>query len=93
MNDKIFTPDKTILDEAAIYQIQVKGKITEILIRSVDDMQVRQEVNPDTVSLIGWMPDQSALLGLLNALNDIRYGIISVRILTNNYESPLKRDI
>lgn len=84
MNDKIFTPDKTILDEPAIYQVQVKGEITEILIRSVDDMQVRQEVNSGTVSLIGWLPDQSALLGLLNTLNDIRYGIISVRILTNN---------
>jgi len=84
MNDKIFTPDKTIHDEAAIYQVQVKGEITEILIRSVDDMQVRQEANSGTVSLIGWLPDQSALLGLLNTLNDIRYGIISVRILTNN---------
>jgi hypothetical protein len=84
MNDKISTPDKTILDEAAIYQVQVKGEITEILIRSVDDMQVRQEVNSGTISLIGWLPDQSALLGLLNTLNDIRYGIISVRILTNN---------
>lgn len=85
MNDKIFTPDKTIPDEAAIYQIQVKGKITEILIQSVDDMQVRQDDNTEAVSLIGWLPDQSALLGLLNTLNDIRYSIISVRILTNNY--------
>ena len=77
-------PEKTIPDEAAIYQIQVKGKISDMLIHSVDDMQVRQVGNTDAVSLIGWLPDQSALLGLLNTLNDIRYEIISVRILTNN---------
>ena len=61
-----------------------KGKITDILIHSVDDMQVRQDDSTEAVSLVGWLPDQSALLGLLNTLNDIRYAIISVRILTNN---------
>jgi len=48
-------------------------------------MQVRQDENAEAVSLVGWLPDQSALLGLLNTLNDIRYEIISVRVLTNNY--------
>ena len=75
----------TSFDGAAIYQIQVKGKITDTLIHSVDDMQLRQENEDEIISLIGWLPDQSALLGLLNTLNDIRYGIISVRILTNNH--------
>ena len=86
MNKEILTPGKSISDEAAIYQIQVKGKITDILIHSVDDMQVRQDDSTEAVSLIGWLPDQSALLGLLNTLNDIRYSIISVRILTKNIE-------
>jgi len=84
MKEKIIISKKTIPDEAAIYQIQVKGKITDILIHSVDDMQVRQDDNAEAVSLIGWLPDQSALLGLLNTLNDIRYEIVSVRILINN---------
>jgi len=84
MNKKMLIQEKTISDEAAIYQIQVKGKITDILIHSVDDMQVRQDDNAEAVSLIGWLPDQSALLGLLNTLNDIRYEIVSVRILINN---------
>jgi hypothetical protein len=75
----------TSFDEAAIYQIQVKGKITDTLIGMTDDMQLRQDVEQETISLIGWLPDQSALLGLLNNLNDIRYDIISVRILTNNH--------
>ena len=85
MNDKIIMSEKSISDEAAIYQIQVKGKITDTLIHSVDDMQVRQDDNTEAVILVGWLPDQSALLGLLNTLNDIRYEIISVRVLTNNY--------
>ena len=85
MNNKLIISEKTIPDEAAIYQIQVKGKITDILIHSVDDMQIRQDDNREAVSLVGWLPDQSALLGLLNTLNDIRYEIISVRVLTNNY--------
>jgi hypothetical protein len=85
VNMNMLIKEKNISDEAAIYQIQVKGKITDILIHSVDDMQVRQDDSAEAVSLIGWLPDQSALLGLLNTLNDIRYAIISVRILTNNY--------
>jgi hypothetical protein len=85
MNTEILTPEKPISDEAAIYQIQVKGEITNTLIAAVDDMQVRQEINNDAISLIGWLPDQTALIGLLNTLNDIRYEIISVRILTKNY--------
>ncbi len=85
MNDKIIMSEKSISDEAAIYQIQVKGKITDILIKMTDDMQLRQDVEQETISLVGWLPDQSALLGLLNTLNDIRYEIISVRILPNSY--------
>jgi len=85
MKEKIIISKKTIPDEAAIYQIQVKGKISDILLHSVDDMQLRQENGDETISLIGWLPDQSALLGLLNTLNDIRYGIVSVRILANNH--------
>lgn len=76
---------KYISDEAAIYQIQLKGTITDTLIHSVDDMQLRQENEDEIISLIGWLPDQSSLIGLLNTLNDIRYTIVSVRILTNNY--------
>lgn len=68
----------------AIYHILIKGKITATLMHIADDMQVRQEDEEDLINLIGYFPDQSALLGLLNALNDIRYEILSVRILTSN---------
>lgn len=68
----------------AIYHILIKGKITATLMHIADDMQVRREDEEDLINLIGYFPDQSALLGLLNALNDIRYEILSVRILTSN---------
>ena len=85
MEQQLSNHGTTPLNETAIYQIQLKGKITDALIHSVDDMQLRQDDSTESVSLIGWLPDQSALLGLLNTLNDIRYEIISVRILPNDY--------
>ena len=81
MNEEIFTQDKTILDDAAIYQIRLKGKITTTLIQMTDDMQVRQESDSETISLIGWLPDQSALIGLLNTLHDIHFKIQSVQTI------------
>lgn len=83
MKQEIPKTHKISIEEAAIYQIRIKGRITSSLIDAVDDMQIRQEIGEDIVSLIGWLPDQSALLGLLNTLNDIRHYILSVRILTN----------
>ncbi len=83
MKQEIPKMNRILNDEAAIYQIRIKGKITSSLINAVDDMQIRQENGKDLVSLIGWLPDQSALLGLLNTLNDMHHYILSVRILTN----------
>jgi hypothetical protein len=71
----------SFIDQNTIYQIRVKGKITSSLINIVDDMQIRQESEADTLSLIGWLPDQSALLGLLNGLDEIHYEILSVNLL------------
>lgn len=71
----------SFMDQNTIYQIRVKGKITSSLINIVDDMQIRQEAEADTLSLIGWLPDQAALLGLLNGLDEIHYEILSVNLL------------
>lgn len=81
MNQQKLEPTKTAIDSAAIYQIRLNGKISSSLIKVVDDMQIRQEAEGDIVNLIGWLPDQTALIGLLNALNDIHQQIISVQIL------------
>ena len=69
----------------AIYHIIIKGKITATLRHVVENMQIRQdEEQEDVVNLVGYLPDQSALLGLLNALDDIRHEILSVRILSTD---------
>ncbi|MEQ8303109.1 MAG: hypothetical protein RIB47_06935 [Cyclobacteriaceae bacterium] len=70
-----------------IYQIRISGKITQSLIDYIDDMQIRQEYGQDTISLVGWLPDQSALLGLLNTLNDIHYEILSVNTLATKIDT------
>ncbi len=71
----------SFIDQNTIYQIRVNGKITSSLINIVDGMQIRQEAEADNLSLIGWLPDQSALLGLLNGLDEIHYEILSVSLL------------
>ncbi len=40
MLEQLSNHGTTSLNEAAIYQIQLKGKITDTLIHSVDDMQL-----------------------------------------------------
>jgi len=83
MKPEIHKTHKISNNDAAIYQIRLKGKITPSLIDAVDDMQIRQETEEGLVSLVGWLPDQSALLGLLNTLNDLHHYILSVSILAN----------
>lgn len=81
MREEILNQVKTLPDNAAIYQIRLKGKINTTLIQMTDDMQVRQEFDTETISIIGWLPDQSALIGLLNTLHDIHFTIKSVQII------------
>ncbi len=82
MNRKgLFDSYETVSNEDSIYQIKISGKLNSALLGIIDNMQIHQDPAKDVINLIGYFPDQSALLGLLNALNDIRYEILSVRIL------------
>ncbi len=47
-------------------------------------MQVTQEADKKVIKLVGWLPDQSSLLGLLISLNEIRYEILSIEIFSTN---------
>ncbi len=75
----------TYKDEV-IYHIMIKGEVTDSLIHLADSLQMRRETQEDMISLIGWLPDQSSLIGLLNGLDNIRQKIISVNLIstTNN---------
>ena len=79
--------DRPTYKTEAMYHIVIRGEVTDSLIHIVDSLQMRREAKEDMISLIGWLPDQSSLIGLLNGLNNIRQEIISVRIIstsTNN---------
>lgn len=67
--------------QACIYHIVLTGSINTTLLTYVDDMQIRED-RQGRINLIGWLPDQTALIGLLNNLNSIKYGILSVKILS-----------
>ena len=68
----------------SIYQIKLNGEINTALINLIDNMQVTQEADKQVIKLVGWLPDQSSLLGLLISLNEIRYEILSIEIFSNN---------
>jgi hypothetical protein len=76
----INTSNKT----GAIYQIRLNGEINTALINLIDNMQLTQEAEEKVIKLVGWLPDQSSLLGLLISLNEIRYEIMSIEIFSNN---------
>ncbi len=68
----------------AIYQIRLNGKISTALNNLIDHMQITQEPDKKVIKLVGWLPDQSSLLGLLISLNEIRYEILSIEIFADN---------
>ena len=68
----------------SIYHIKLNGEINTALINLIDNIQLTQEADKKIIKLVGWLPDQSSLLGLLISLNEIRYEILSIEIFTNN---------
>ena len=66
--------------EASVYQITVKGKVDEFYLEMVSNLSVNYfSLKKSTIStMTGELLDQSALIGLLNALFDTRYTVISV---------------
>jgi hypothetical protein len=81
-----FSWDSSTYEDEAIYHIMIRGEVTDSLIHLADSLQMRRETEEDMISLIGWLPDQSSLIGLLNGLNNIRQEILLVRLIstTNN---------
>jgi len=72
---------KIVPNECSVYQIKISGEVTSSLLALAGDMQIQKHPAKDEINLIGCFQDQSALLGILNALNDIRHDIVSVRML------------
>ena len=72
------------LDQPAVYQIQVQGRIKESWSHWFDDMEIAVENDRSgsaITTLTGEVIDQSALHGTLNRIRDLGIPLISVQLL------------
>lgn len=67
----------------ARYEIVVRGRLGDALIRWFDDLEVRS-VGPEGTRLSGWFADQAALQGLLRQLGDLGLELSSVQRLPDS---------
>jgi hypothetical protein len=79
---------KYVDDQSGIYVIHIAGRVDERCCERLGGMSVTHQENEgqdnDLVSILyGPLPDQAALLGVLNALYNARYPLLSVRYLRN----------
>jgi hypothetical protein len=76
---------KPKIHERAKYRIQVCGVVGESYADYYSGMTIRiidePDQDPETM-MTGWLPDQAALLGILNLLNDWGHSLISVEYLS-----------
>jgi hypothetical protein len=82
-------PNEFKLDTPATYRIRVQGRLD----RSWADLLNNMQIEPDTgfqktkvTTLIGYLPDQAALSGVLNTLYDRQVPLLSVEILDEKKE-------
>lgn len=67
-----------------IYCIKVRGAIGKDYSRYLSDMEISAEDHPGSrpiTTLYGNLKDQSALVGVLNALYDMHLPIISIKLI------------
>ena len=77
-------PEPLKLDQAAIYQIKVQGRLDERWAHWFEGMSVGCEPSSDgsTVTVVtGTLADQAALYGLINRFRDLGLPLISVERL------------
>ena len=71
-------------DLPATYQIRVKGYLDDRWSERLGGMEVSSddqvEGAPETI-LVGWLPDQAALCGVLNALYNLHLPLLSVEMI------------
>jgi hypothetical protein len=79
---------KHAYDRSGIYAIHIAGRLDTSWSERLGGMSVTYQEDEgqdnDLVSILyGPLPDQAALLGVLNALYNARYPLLSVRYLRN----------
>lgn len=71
-------------DRDGVYEIHIDGKVAESMLECLSGMTVSRQRQSnggdmDITVLTGWLPDQAALNGVLNALYDRHYTLVLVR--------------
>ena len=74
-------------DLPATYRIRVKGYLDQSWSDRLGGMAVeaiaREGSAPEAI-LVGWLPDQAALCGVLNALYELHLPLVSVELVSAN---------
>lgn len=73
-------------DQPGLYAIHIAGQLDTSWSECLGELTITYEVDEGhdseiTTVLTGWLPDQAALLGVLNALYNARYPLLFVRYL------------
>ena len=81
-------------DRPGTYQIRVKGRLDASWSDRLGGMEIstvdRAEGAPET-NLVGWLPDQAALSGVLNALYGLHLPLLSVELM--HLEDVLQNEV
>jgi hypothetical protein len=71
-------------DLPATYRIRVKGHLDSRWSGRLGGMEISaidQAEGPAETTLVGWLPDQAALCGVLNALYNLHLSLVSVELV------------
>lgn len=73
----------SFLDGPAVYRIKVEGQVPLSWSDRVMGMNITEAMSDDTVIsiIVGRLPDQAALSGVMSTLYDSRYAVLSVECL------------
>ena len=74
-------PGRHFFDDPATYQIQIQGRLTAAWSERLEGMTIRESApgsSPAVTTLSGELPDQAALVGVLNQLYAMRVAVLSV---------------
>nr|WP_319394503.1 hypothetical protein [uncultured Desulfobacter sp.] len=70
------------MDKAAVYRISVKGQLPERYVERLGGLKIVNTCQTGTL-LEGLLPDQAALMGILDALYALHLPIIEVVLIEN----------
>ncbi len=76
-------PTNNLFANPGIYHIQFLGSPSQTLMDNLGSFQIkfRTNANQKFTDLIGNLPDQVALIGVLRALHELHYAITSVKVI------------